>query len=167
MRFFQAHQVNYIPSVANFVTVLLPVEGHVLFDRMQRQGVIVRPLKGFGIPNAIRITVGKPQENELFAEVFLKCADRPGRRAGMKRLTIAIDGPSSSGKSTLGKRLARHFGYLFIDTGAMYRAVGLEGPAGGRPAGRRRAAGGGGAGDPLRGAAAPARRRSCGWTART
>jgi cytidylate kinase len=41
----------------------------------------------------------------------------------MKRLTIAIDGPSSSGKSTLGKRLARHFGYLFIDTGAMYRAV--------------------------------------------
>jgi cytidylate kinase len=41
----------------------------------------------------------------------------------MKRLTIAIDGPSGSGKSTLGKRLARRFGYLFIDTGAMYRAV--------------------------------------------
>ena len=80
--FFQANQVNYIPSVANFVTVLLPVEGHVLFDRMQRQGVIVRPLKGFGIPNAIRITVGKPQENELFAEVFLKCAtDLVGARA--------------------------------------------------------------------------------------
>jgi len=41
----------------------------------------------------------------------------------MKRLTIAIDGPSGSGKSTLGKLLARRFGYLFIDTGAMYRAV--------------------------------------------
>jgi histidinol-phosphate/aromatic aminotransferase/cobyric acid decarboxylase-like protein len=49
---------------------------------MQRLGVIVRPLKGFGIPNAIRITVGKPQENELFAEVFLKCAtDLVGARA--------------------------------------------------------------------------------------
>ena len=80
--FFKKHHVAYIPSVANFVTVLLPVEGHVLFDRMQRQGVIVRPLKGFGIPNAIRITVGKPQENELFAEVFLKCAaDLVGARA--------------------------------------------------------------------------------------
>ncbi len=80
--FFKKHHAAHIPSVANFVTVLLPVEGHVLFDRMQRQGVIVRPLKGFGIPNAIRITVGKPQENELFAEVFLKCAtDLVGARA--------------------------------------------------------------------------------------
>lgn len=41
----------------------------------------------------------------------------------MTRLTIAIDGPSGSGKSTLGKRLAKALGYLYIDTGAMYRAV--------------------------------------------
>jgi cytidylate kinase len=37
--------------------------------------------------------------------------------------TIAIDGPAASGKSTLGKRLADEFGYLFFDTGVMYRAV--------------------------------------------
>jgi cytidylate kinase len=37
--------------------------------------------------------------------------------------TIAIDGPAASGKSTLGKRLADKFGYLFFDTGVMYRAV--------------------------------------------
>ncbi len=43
----------------------------------------------------------------------------------MNRLTIAIDGPSGSGKSTLGKRLAAALGYVYIDTGAMYRAVGL------------------------------------------
>ena len=36
---------------------------------------------------------------------------------------IAIDGPAGSGKSTVGERLARHLGYLYIDTGAMYRAV--------------------------------------------
>ncbi len=36
---------------------------------------------------------------------------------------IAIDGPASSGKSTLGERLARTLGYLYLDTGVMYRAV--------------------------------------------
>jgi cytidylate kinase len=36
---------------------------------------------------------------------------------------IAIDGPAASGKSTLGRRLAEHLGYLFFDTGVMYRAV--------------------------------------------
>lgn len=36
---------------------------------------------------------------------------------------IAIDGPAASGKSTLGKRLADELGYLFVDTGVMYRAV--------------------------------------------
>lgn len=36
---------------------------------------------------------------------------------------IAIDGPAASGKSTLGKNLARDLGYLFFDTGVMYRAV--------------------------------------------
>ncbi len=36
---------------------------------------------------------------------------------------IAIDGPAASGKSTLGKRLADKLGYLFFDTGVMYRAV--------------------------------------------
>ena len=36
---------------------------------------------------------------------------------------IAIDGPAGSGKSTIGEKLARHLGYLYIDTGAMYRAV--------------------------------------------
>jgi len=36
---------------------------------------------------------------------------------------IAIDGPAGSGKSTVGEQLAHHLGYLYIDTGAMYRAV--------------------------------------------
>ena len=43
----------------------------------------------------------------------------------MKRITIAIDGHSSCGKSTMAKDLAREIGYVYIDTGAMYRAVTL------------------------------------------
>ncbi|MBK9152121.1 MAG: (d)CMP kinase [Saprospiraceae bacterium] len=41
------------------------------------------------------------------------------------RIIVAIDGHSSSGKSTLAKQLAKHLGYIFVDTGAMYRAVTL------------------------------------------
>jgi cytidylate kinase len=44
----------------------------------------------------------------------------------MNRLVIAIDGPSGVGKSTLGKALARRFDYLFIDSGAVYRAIALK-----------------------------------------
>jgi len=43
-----------------------------------------------------------------------------------KRLVIAIDGPSGAGKSTVARSLARRLGYLYIDTGAMYRAVALK-----------------------------------------
>jgi len=41
------------------------------------------------------------------------------------KITIAIDGFSSTGKSTLAKELAKHLGYVYVDTGAMYRAVAL------------------------------------------
>lgn len=43
----------------------------------------------------------------------------------MKPITIAIDGFSSCGKSTMAKRLAKELGYIYVDTGAMYRAVTL------------------------------------------
>ncbi len=43
----------------------------------------------------------------------------------MKHWGIAIDGPSGAGKSTLAKRLAQELGFLYVDTGAIYRTVGL------------------------------------------
>ncbi len=43
----------------------------------------------------------------------------------MKKITIAIDGYSSCGKSTMAKELARRIGYVYVDTGAMYRSVTL------------------------------------------
>src|SRR5207253_4759473 len=48
----------------------------------------------------------------------------PARRSLFKtRMIIAIDGPAASGKGTLGKRLAAHFGLRHLDTGLLYRAV--------------------------------------------
>ncbi len=43
-----------------------------------------------------------------------------------KHRSIAIDGPSGAGKSTLARALARALGYLYVDTGAIYRTVGLQ-----------------------------------------
>ncbi len=44
----------------------------------------------------------------------------------MARLTIAIDGPAGSGKSTVARQVAAMLGYLYLDSGAMYRAVALK-----------------------------------------
>ncbi len=43
----------------------------------------------------------------------------------MKRVSIAIDGPSGAGKSTISKMVAKEFGFTYVDTGAIYRTVGL------------------------------------------
>ena len=40
-------------------------------------------------------------------------------------ISVAIDGPSGAGKSSLAKRLAADLGYVYVATGAMYRAIGL------------------------------------------
>ena len=40
-------------------------------------------------------------------------------------IKIAIDGPSGSGKSTLAKALSKKLGYVYVDTGALYRSIGL------------------------------------------
>jgi cytidylate kinase len=43
-----------------------------------------------------------------------------------KKYVIAIDGPAASGKSTTARELAKEMQYIYIDTGAMYRACGLQ-----------------------------------------
>lgn len=44
----------------------------------------------------------------------------------MKPFVVAIDGPAASGKGTLARKVAEHFGFAHLDTGALYRAVGLK-----------------------------------------
>jgi CMP/dCMP kinase len=53
-------------------------------------------------------------------EGFSKFAEMPA-----KRIIIAIDGPAGAGKSTTARRVAEHLGYVYIDTGAMYRALSI------------------------------------------
>jgi len=55
-------------------------------------------------------------------------------------MIIAVDGPAASGKGTLARRLARHYGLSYLDTGALYRAVALTLLRAGKPPSERRAA---------------------------
>ena len=43
-------------------------------------------------------------------------------------MNIAIDGPAGAGKSTIAKKLAKEMGFIYVDTGAMYRAMALYPP---------------------------------------
>jgi histidinol-phosphate aminotransferase len=58
------------PAVANFLYLETGREARELFEHLLREGVIVRPLAGFGAPEAVRISVGTPEENELFGEAL-------------------------------------------------------------------------------------------------
>ena len=60
------HGLDPVPSLGNFLYADVE-DGRELFDRLLREGVIVRPLAGFGAPGAIRVSVGTPEENEFFA----------------------------------------------------------------------------------------------------
>ncbi|MEM7413584.1 MAG: histidinol-phosphate transaminase [Myxococcota bacterium] len=57
------------PSDANFVLV---EAGADAFERLQREGVIVRPLAGFGMPNHIRVSIGLPEENERLVKTLAR-----------------------------------------------------------------------------------------------
>jgi histidinol-phosphate aminotransferase len=61
-------------AVANFVYAEVGDDSRPVFDALLREGVIVRPLAGFGAPGAIRVTVGTPEETDLFAQAFRRVA---------------------------------------------------------------------------------------------
>jgi histidinol-phosphate aminotransferase len=63
----QKSGLQVVPSEANFVMIVLPEakDADMLFEHMLQSGVIVRPLKAFGLPNCIRISTGTDEENEM------------------------------------------------------------------------------------------------------
>jgi len=70
-RGFKRLGLEYIPSCANFVSFAVPRRGEGpsaggVYERLLRQGVIVRPVAGYGMPDHLRVTVGTPKENERF-----------------------------------------------------------------------------------------------------
>jgi histidinol-phosphate aminotransferase len=61
------HGFDPVPSVGNFLYLDTGVDANDLFNRLLQEGMIVRPLAGFGSPTAIRVSVGTPEEIDLFA----------------------------------------------------------------------------------------------------
>jgi histidinol-phosphate aminotransferase len=61
------HGLDPVPSVGNFLYVDTGADANDLFNRLLHEGMIVRPLVGFGSPTAIRVSVGTPEEIDLFA----------------------------------------------------------------------------------------------------
>jgi histidinol-phosphate aminotransferase len=59
------HGFDPVPSFGNFVYAETGADANALFERLLREGVIVRPLAGFGSPTAIRVSVGTPEELEF------------------------------------------------------------------------------------------------------
>ncbi len=68
-RAFRDLKLEYIPSHANFILVRVG-DGQKVFEAMQRQGVIVRPMGGYQLPEWIRISIGTPQENQRCFETL-------------------------------------------------------------------------------------------------
>jgi histidinol-phosphate aminotransferase len=70
------HALEPVPSVGNFVYVETGADANELFGRLLHEGVIVRPLAGFGSPTAVRISVGTPEELDVLAQVLGRVLQR-------------------------------------------------------------------------------------------
>ena len=71
--------LEYIPSKGNFITIDFKQVAQPIYDALLREGVIVRPIAGYGMPNHLRISIGLPAENDrLFGALVkvlnLKCS---------------------------------------------------------------------------------------------
>jgi histidinol-phosphate aminotransferase len=60
------------PTWANFIYVHLGQETAPIAKRLQEKGIIIRPLATWGAPKAMRVTIGTPEQNELFVSAFRK-----------------------------------------------------------------------------------------------
>lgn len=68
--------ITPLPGVANFLFAQAPCDAAALNDALLREGVIIRPMGAFGDPNAIRVTVGAPDELDFFAAALPRALER-------------------------------------------------------------------------------------------
>ena len=68
--FFDELKLVQLPSQANFIMVHVGPEAAEINEAMLRKGVILRPLKSYGLPEYMRISVGSPEENDIFMTAF-------------------------------------------------------------------------------------------------
>lgn len=67
---FESLGLEYVPSAGNFIAVDVGEEAGGVFQRLLRQGVIVRPVAGYGMPRHLRVSVGLPDENRRLLEAL-------------------------------------------------------------------------------------------------
>jgi histidinol-phosphate aminotransferase len=67
---FERMSVFYIPSETNFVTIDVKTDARKIADELVKRSVIVRPLTMYGKPTFLRVTVGTPEQNKKFIEIF-------------------------------------------------------------------------------------------------
>ena len=73
---FHEMGIRAVPTSANFIYFSIDEDGDAFAQRMQAEGVIVRSLVPWGIPNAIRVSIGTPEQNERFVAVLKKVVGR-------------------------------------------------------------------------------------------
>ena len=58
--------IEYVPTAANFILINMKQSGREIYQKLLNKGIIVRPMDGYSLPDFIRVTIGKPRENEKF-----------------------------------------------------------------------------------------------------
>ena len=72
IRGFEQLRLDYIPSAGNFICVNLQRSGEVIYEKLLHEGVIIRPVANYGMPNHLRVTIGRKEENERFLQALEK-----------------------------------------------------------------------------------------------
>lgn len=70
--FCTANGLEFIPSKGNFITIDFKRPAQAIYEDLLKEGVIVRPIAGYGMPNHLRISIGLPEENDRFFAALLK-----------------------------------------------------------------------------------------------
>lgn len=78
---FEKMSISYIPSHTNFVTIDLKTDAQEVCEELQKRGVIVRPLTMYRKPTFLRVTIGTPEQNKKFIEIFKEIYQSHGRNA--------------------------------------------------------------------------------------
>ena len=68
-------ELFYVPTEGNFIFVNVKEDSEVIFEKLLKKGVIIRPGKPYGCPNFIRITIGTPYENQKFIQAMKEIKD--------------------------------------------------------------------------------------------
>lgn len=70
--------LDCVKSHANFILFDTGKDGNEIYEFLLKKGVIVRPMKGYGLPGHLRVTIGLPRENEKFIKALKECLDEHG-----------------------------------------------------------------------------------------